>query len=456
MALRHDYRPVANGLRTDHPIEGLPFVDDALLDLDDPDAIEAIGRGAGGGMWGRTDRCREGWAAFTTDPRRTDLAWVVRWHPEHGRSVVVYRDEDASGTYMTYQEEALLFRCGGYWFDGTTWYRPSQVFDASRETYVNRPVPGALTVSAADLLDGGSTDPGRGTVLDITDLDADAGGRGARWRDDLARWAGQHTGRHLAGCVVGLSAPELTAGQLLGVAELAEAAGIAASTLRAYLARGEADVPAPQASVGGRDLWSRPVAEDWAEDRSRSHDGIAEVLGDKDHPHLDRGVAELWQEYTRRFTSRLWDNMSWRKRFALRWRTKTAVEEIATDLAWNVAGDLRRIVPTSDLGFVVREAVLYQFVDWQRLTENGPEDLTAPGAFLPLGRQVAHMLDWLIRHDHSQAAHVVATIVGDAETDLNLPAALTGYSLRHAMGLDGKLDAATYNAFFDRALPPQN
>ena len=456
MALQHDYRPVANGLRTDHPIEGLPFVDDAMLDLDDPDAIEAIGRGAGDGMWGRTDPCREGWAAFTTDPRRKDLAWVVRWHPEHGRSVVVYRDEDASGAYTTYEEEALLFRSGGYWFDGATWYRPSQVFDASRETCVNRPVPGSRTVTAADRLETGSTDPGRGVVLDIVNVDPDSPRRGTRWSDDLALWARQHTGRPLTECVVGLSAPELNPEQLLGVTELAETAGIAASTLRAYLARGEGDVPVPQAVVGGRDMWSRPVAEDWAEERRRSHEGIAEVLGDQEHPNLDRGVAELWQEFTRRFTSRLWDNMTWRKRFALRWRTKSAVEEIATDLAWNVAGDLRRIVPITDLGHTVRDAVLYRFISWQRLTDKDPDELTAPGAYLPLGRQVAHMLDWLIRHHHGQAAHIVATIVGDAERELNLPAALTGYSLRKAMGLDGKLDAETYNAFFDRALPPES
>lgn len=37
-------RPLANGLRTDHPVPGLPFVDDSHLPLDDgPDAIEAVG-----------------------------------------------------------------------------------------------------------------------------------------------------------------------------------------------------------------------------------------------------------------------------------------------------------------------------------------------------------------------------------------------------------------------------
>jgi hypothetical protein len=55
MGLRNQ-RPVANGLRTDHPVPGLPFVDDAHLPLQDPQAIEAIGRRPEEGTWGRTDR----------------------------------------------------------------------------------------------------------------------------------------------------------------------------------------------------------------------------------------------------------------------------------------------------------------------------------------------------------------------------------------------------------------
>ena len=37
-------RAVANGLRTDHPIPGLPFADDAHIPVEDSAAIEAIGR----------------------------------------------------------------------------------------------------------------------------------------------------------------------------------------------------------------------------------------------------------------------------------------------------------------------------------------------------------------------------------------------------------------------------
>ncbi|MEU9025876.1 hypothetical protein [Actinomadura sp. NPDC048394] len=102
-------------------------------------------------MWGRHDTCTDGhggWGAFTTDPTRKDLAWVVRHHPEHGRSVVLYRDTDASpvDSLLMWEEPAgLLYRAGGYWWDGTTWYRPSQLFDWAAEKTYERPVPAAVT-----------------------------------------------------------------------------------------------------------------------------------------------------------------------------------------------------------------------------------------------------------------------------------------------------------------------
>ncbi len=112
--------------------------------------------------------------AWTTDPLRHDLAWMVRWHTDHGRSVVLYRDVDAAPAGTVYLEGPLLFRAGGYWWDGKTWYRPDQVVDLAHEGYFHRPVPGAVTVTAASLLAAGSGDPGRGTLLQVIDVDPDA------------------------------------------------------------------------------------------------------------------------------------------------------------------------------------------------------------------------------------------------------------------------------------------
>lgn len=453
MALLYKDMALGNGVRTDHPIPDLPFVDDSHLPLGDPDAIEAIGRKDGGQTWGRTDRCKDGgWVAFTTDAMRPDLGWLVRWHPEHGRSVVLYRDEDVASAYMSYEDEALLFRAGGYWWNGAGWYRPAQVFNQAREVYVNRPVPAALTISAADLLDNAVAD--RGQVLPIGEVDLDRSPYaepGRRWRDDLAAWAARHgDGRHLAGCVVHLTAPELAADQLLGVAELAEAAGIGASTLRAYLARGESDVPLPQATVGGRSMWSRPVAEDWAEARRRSRDGVASTMADRDHDNMSVGVARLWEYFTKAFAMDLWDRQNMRKRFALRWRTQAAVREVAHDVAWTAAASLDRIVPLSDLGATIRAAVLYEFADWQRTYRT--EEVS-----YPINHAIARMLDWLIQHKPELARAIVAEIVGEAESGLGIPPEVTGFSLRQALALDGKLPGENaYAEFMDLALPPDS
>jgi hypothetical protein len=452
LALSHSLLAVANGLRTDHPIPDLPIVDDSALPLDDPGAIEAIGRKHDTGTWGRWDKLKDGgWVAFTTDAQRPDLAWVVRWHPQHGRSVMVYRDGDAAGEYMTYTDEALLFRSGGYWWNGDGWFRPSKVFDKARGRYVNRPVAAAVTISAADLLDTGA-DPGRGLILPISDLNPDRpyAEAGRRWRDDLALWAQHHAdGRHAAGCVVQLNAPELSADQLLGVAELAQVAGIAASTLRAYLARGESEVPAPQAVVGGRSMWSRPVAEDWAEARRRSSDSAAATMAHPDRSDLHVGVADLWTWFTRAFTTTLWGNPTFRKRFALRWRTQAAIEEVAHDLAWTAAGSLNRIISSDDLGITVRAAVLGEWAAWQRTYGQEP-------VMYPLTPAVTRMLDWLIRHDPRMAQAHMAEIIGDAEGDLGIPPATAGQALLTALALDGKLGDGAYNEFIDLTLPPDN
>jgi hypothetical protein len=451
LALSYKYLAVGNGLHTDHPIPDVPFVDDTHLPLDDPDAIEAIGRKEGSQTWGRTDRCADGgWVAFTTDPLRPDLGWVVRWHPVHGRSVVLYRDTDVASAYMSYQDEALLFRAGGYWWDGETWHRPSQVFDQARETYVNRPVPNALTISAADQPQGRLE---RAVLWSITDLDIDTvkPNVSSRWRDDFALWALRHEdGRHPAGCVVNLTAPELAADQLLDVAELAEIAGIGASTLRAYRARDENEVPLAQASVGGRAMWSRPVAEDWAESRRRSRDGAARAMADRTHDNLSVGVVRIWDYFTNAFTVDLWDRGGHRKRFALRWRTKSAVHDVAYDLAWTAAASLERIVPLGDLGATIRAAVLFELADWQRT-------MRAEEVSYPINHAIARMLDWFIQHDPERARAVVSEIAGEAERGLSIPAAVTGFSLRQALALDGKLpgDENPYDKFFDLALPPE-
>lgn len=443
------HRPVANGLRTDHPIPDLPFVDDAHLPLDDPTALEVLGRHEDADSWGREDRCPDGgWVAFTTEQSRRDLAWMVRWHPQRGRSVILYRDEDAAEAHTEF-ETAVLFRSGGYWWDGDTWYRPAQIWDRAREQYVRRPVPGATIVSANDLLHTGG-DPRKGRVLTLGGVNLDAP-RSARWLDDLAGWASRWQGeRSLSECVVRLSAPELIGDELVGVTEFAQIGGIAASTLRAYIARRESDIPQSQATVGGRSVWARPVAQEWAE--QRRHVSVADTVSSVHNPAnaaLPVGVNDIWKRFSRIFFNALWKNPDQRRRFALRWRTQAMVQALADNLGWDVAANLKNIVPVSDIGVTIRHAVLGEFASAQR----DLSDKDTASAHYYLLRPVARLLDWLIRHDPDAAAGTVGDIVGEAERKLAIRPEVTVQTLRQAVSLDGKLDQATRNEFFERVLP---
>jgi len=451
----NDARPVANGLRTDHPVPDLPFVDDSHIPVDDPSGIEAIGRHRGTDMWGREDPAHDGgWVAFTTDPQRHDLAWCVRWHPGHGRSVLLFRDDDAAGMHTALGEAALLFRAGGYWWNGDIWYRPAQVWDVAGEKHYQRPVPAAMSVTAADLLQAGG-DPRKGAVLDIAGIAPDSPPPG-RWLDDLALWAAHRPDdKPLSASVVTISAPELSGDQLVGVAELARIGGIAASTLRAYITRGEGDVPPPQATISGRSAWARPVAEDWGEQRRRSPDGLtaAVAAARAGTAEMAPGIADVWRRFTRAYFSALWENPAQRKRWALRWRTPAAVRDLAEDLGWYVAADVQDggILPIHDLAVTIEHAVLDEFAEGQRLDQATGSETT----FYGINRPVTRVLDWLVRHQPASAGHTLGRIVGEAERRFAIPRQVSERSLRTALALDSKLGTDRRREFLDRALSPQ-
>jgi hypothetical protein len=443
-------------------------VNDSHLPLDDRVAIEAIGRKRGTHTWGREDMCRgdAGWVAFTTDPLRHDLAWVVRSHPVHGRSVLLFRNLDVAGQHTAWCGAALLFRAGAYWWDGHMWFRPLQLWDAAREYWVQRPVPGAVAVTAADQLEGGA-DPGRGRVLDIIDVDPSATAT-PDWNDHLALWALRRSdAKPLSECVVSISAPELTGDQLVGVAGIAEAAGVAPSTLRAYIARGEADIPLPQADLNGRSLWARPVATEWAEARRRTHSGVdATVSTTSGGTEMTVGAAELQNLFSDIFHSSLWDNPSQRRRWALRWRNEPNVRDVAKGLARQVAVGVEQIVPMRPLAATVAHAILDELATGQDVLRgtssgvraaaavDGRTDPTTGAAYYAITQPVAQMLDWLVRHDPATAGHTINEVIGEAELRFYIPRDVVENSIRTALSLDGRLDADTIDAFLGKVLPP--
>ena len=406
-------------------------------------------------MWGREDRCHDGgWTAFTTDPINHDLAWGVRWHPQHGRSVTLWRDDDAASVHdaIWLRDPApLLFRVGGYWYDGTTWYRPAQIWDQSSEEYVRRPAPMAVTVTAAEFLELGGN-PERGTVSIIAEFDP-ASPDGGSWSDHLALWAARRPADALplSQCIVNVTAPELAGDRLVSVTEMAAIGGIAPSTLRAYISRGEEQVPSPQAVIGGRSAWSRPVAEDWAEQRRR--DNIAETVAvNHGGADMDPGTAEVCAKFERTFYSALWENPGRRKRWALRWRDQGAVRDLAATLAWYVAADIaprgnHGIIPTSDLAGTIRHAILDCFA----------EDRDMDPEFLPysITPSVARMLEWLIWHNPDSAQHAIGELIGEAKRRLEIPRDLTEKAIEQALDLQNpKLDPERRREFLRRAFTP--
>lgn len=270
-------RIIANGVRTDHPIPQLPFVDDSILDLNDRVQIENIGRNKGEGLWGREDLTsgvKGGWRAFTTIPSHPNLAWVVKHHPDHGNVVVLVDDEDAVDEYSAEPETALLRRYGGYWWDGDTWHRSTPRIDPVTWHSLYEPVPGARSMTAGELMlsypdQDHPTDP-----MTVEAIAADYRKNGLpkklppmdRWvRHDLPVWLNARPNPADADrAVVTLTAPELDPASMLTTKDVAARAGVTESTVRAYRARGQ--MPDPQ--IEQPTLWSVPVIERWLARRS--------------------------------------------------------------------------------------------------------------------------------------------------------------------------------------------
>lgn len=275
--------PLANGIRTDHPVPGLPFVDDSLLPLDDQHAIEKIGRRSAPGTWGREDSYSKtpgAWRAFTTDPTDNDFAWVVMRHPDRGTTVLLYRDDDAvtAYSYMDYTNGGimpLIVRAGGYWSDGNVWLRPTQTLDpVTGDRTWDRPAS-AHSVTAEDALTLTDGKHAYGHPFTLNEI---ANGKATtvpytEWVSTSLRvWADNRDGDSLplGECILDIQAPELAHYNLLNNSQAAELAEVGASTWRAYVSRGTA--PSPQNGWTAREerpSWSRPIVLAWIARRDR-------------------------------------------------------------------------------------------------------------------------------------------------------------------------------------------
>jgi predicted DNA-binding transcriptional regulator AlpA len=404
-------------------------------------------------MWGRYDRDeRSGeWAAFTTDPRNRAFAWLVRHHPEHGRSVTLHHSRNEAAAYHQewFDDRRLLTRMGGYWWDGQTWYRPRQVLSYVDESYIRRPVQNASTITAVDVLDA-SCDASVGQVANILQFEPGTV-IAQRWRHDLALWAQFRESRtgvaDLHQCVVSLTAPELAEGSLLGVEEFAQEAGIAASTLRAYLARGEADLPTPQSVDGGRKRWARPVVQDWVESRRRDPSNLAAVLTGDNESAIAPGLRRLWKRITKSLFRELWADPASRRRWSRPHRTEEAVHEVADQAGWIAALHLDSTVPFDDMYWIIRYAVMWELAE-------GKDGLSDDWIDLP--REIGRILGWFIEHQPSRSPMLFGSVVRAAKVQLDIPQEVTEETLTRAVMLDSGIeDKDRLKKFLAVAFPPE-
>lgn len=297
---------LANGLRTDHPEPGLPFVDDSMLDLNDPPSIEAIGRWHGEeGLWGRADYDDNGgWKACTTIPDHPELAWLVKHHPKHGTVISLLRDEDIAAAYGELPETRILTRRGGYWWDGEQWFRPDERHDPVTGETSYTPVPHCLTVTVAALASTYGT-PAPSEPLTVADMAKRATATQtptkplSEWaRHDLGAWRDHHSLFDRPATVT-LTAMELDSEAMLTVSDVAERKNVSTSTVRAYLSRGQ--MPEPQST--NPPMWSKPVIETYlkrsesaavpAPDRTQSQEILVTMGRDIMRLLGKRGVRQI-------------------------------------------------------------------------------------------------------------------------------------------------------------------
>jgi hypothetical protein len=449
--------PVANGLRTDHPVPGLPFINDERLPLDNPDAIERTGRNRGEGLWGRRDFLHGGgWVAFTTETKNRAYAWAVHQHPTYGRTVLLIRDQDMSSLHhdWVFGRNGFLYRHGGYWWDGTAWHRPGQVVDRAYEGYDARPVEEAVTVTAADLLTR-PVEPGIARIAKIANFTAPQESL-PQWRDHLALWAASRRpgSLPLERCVIDLRAPELEPGRLVDRMGLAQIAGLALDELP-LPKYGRRSLPVPQSETVEGPRWSRPVARDWAEEHRRIH-GPQAVLSGTTALGCEQplGLVADHNRLTKIICDSLEDADSRRQKRDLR-RGQTENEEFAAQLAWwpavALSDDTDGLIPVTALRTTLVEAVV------GGLAADVGRAGKKYGTGVPLGdirTDIVKLLDWYILREPARTPTLFGEICLNARLRLGLEPRAVGDLLRRSLHLDSELDGETVDALLDLSLPP--
>jgi hypothetical protein len=279
---------------------------------------------------------------------------------------------------------------------------------------------------------------------------------GDEWAHHLAMWAAArtHNSLPLDQCVVTMTAPELAGDQLVGISEMAEIGGVAESTLRAYRARGEADLPMPQALINGRPVWARPVVMEWAEERQRSPEEIANAVS-RDTAGMPVGLSSLADRFGSSFVARLWQNPVARRRWALRSRNQDTVRRIADELALDAAALVREEVPFRELALSLKHALIAELGYGELERSLGEERSVESWTWIGIASYVAKSMGWIISCQPRAAAWALGELVGDLARNHAVPRHVTERSLRQALRIDSGLTREAVDDFLDRVLTPE-
>lgn len=426
-------QPLANGIRTDHPVQGLPFVDDSLLDLDDGPAIEAIGREKGSGRWGRFDELHDvrlGWVAFATDPEHLDLGWLVRSHPVFGRSVSVYRDIDLSSLHSWFMElGAVCFDFGGYWYDGESWFRPPQLFDSAREEYARAEVPQARTRMTAEVSPRVVPTPDEVGLVDLARLPVQIAADD--WAIHLALWRGKRENDQ--GCVLGMDAPEVQAAELVTGERIRAMSGLDEWSFRQEWAGSSTP---PQAIVDTVEYWSLPVAREWVRGRQFSAEAIEKRLSVAGYgARQSVGRKKLTDLMAELALGRL-EDFPPLSRLVGRHPIPAKLVDSSRDLAVNLESLVPSALPSLwDQGAVLREAILNEMNRW---IETHPD----MSAVAPLGLQLERVLCWLFDWSPSTLVSLIGDMLGEAERRSGVPPEYSARTIRRSLTLGGNDEGA--------------
>jgi hypothetical protein len=412
--VRSMFAMLANGARTDHPIRGLPFVDDAHIPIADGRAVEAIGRMVEEGMWGRYEDLDQGWVSFTTDPINHEVAWIVRHHPTLGTAVGLCHDRNWPILHGHYIElSPMFFLPSGYWWDGSTWYRPPIVTDLARERWVRRQVPAATSITTEGFL-ATETETRDARLFSVLDFPS-------HLMDDqewMRSWADRRATPERK-AVIGLMAPELDTVQLVDSA-----------TLRAMVQEvlSDDELPPPQVvTATGDRLWARAVVRDFAEEQRFSPEGIGRRIA------ATAASRDMATSRLARVTTRLeaaFDQMT---------PGEGPTHHVGNDWQETFARAAAEVLfESSRVTFLLRGAILWEI---RCLLELGVEDI----GWADLTQPLSDALACLIELSPANASFAISTVIGEAERRYGVP--VTSIVRLIGESLDDRIDPSMRDEF---------